>query len=351
MSAAPPHLGGTGGNSRVIVPLGEAIRWLLSPLLLFLSLTLAGCSCELEVVPVTGHDDATSADMQSETAVAVAGPASEPVIVVTSNDMSGTAGTIEYTPTSRKVLPGASLMGWSYSVDRGKNWTHGGKVSPPPGIAALWGDPAIDVSKKNSSVVFLSNLTAPSSKLPATGAIGRMDPFMAGACVARSVDMGRTFSPYQVLDNAGHFYDGASIACATSGEVYAAFNDVTMSTIDVWRASDDFGSFALMPNPFPGMTIGNHPRLRTSPSTGMLYVAAQASDRAIYLTRWLGTTWAPPVRMSDGPAAYREEVQFANGVLLRVGPQFSFDVGVGSPPNEPDAIRLMYTKLANGRRF
>ena len=34
-------------------------------------------------------------------------------MVLTYNDETGTESTIQYTPTTRKVLSGASLMGWS----------------------------------------------------------------------------------------------------------------------------------------------------------------------------------------------------------------------------------------------
>ena len=46
----------------------------------------------------------------------------------------------------RIVFPGASLLGWSYSKDKGQTWTYGGKVKPPSGIAALYsvGEPDLD---------------------------------------------------------------------------------------------------------------------------------------------------------------------------------------------------------------
>ena len=102
---------------------------------------------------------------QSETAAATS-YAGRNAMVLTYNDETGTESTIQYTPTTRKVLPGASLMGWSYSLDFGKTWKYGGKVSPPKGWAALWGDPAMTTSQAAYRYVFISNLAIPDSKMP-----------------------------------------------------------------------------------------------------------------------------------------------------------------------------------------
>ena len=90
-----------------------------------------------------------------------------------------------------------------------------------------------------------------------------------------------------MLSNQSHFYDGG-MAAAKKGEIFAAFVDQDTNQIDVWRAPDESGQFAAMPNPFPNMKMYSHPRLRISPYDDALYVAAQGSDFAVYMTRWTG---------------------------------------------------------------
>src|SRR5262249_30190969 len=189
----------------------------------------------------------------------------------------------------------------------------------------------------------MSNLAIPSSKMPHDGISGPVNAFLGGACIARSTDGGKHFQVYQMLTNQSHFYDGGSMAASKNGEIFAAFVDVDTDQIDVWRAPADNGQFALMPNPFPGMQMYSHPRIRISPYDDTLYVAAQGSDWAVYMTRWTGQ-WSPPVRVSNGPAELYPNTRFTTGTLLRTGPQFSFDIGAASTEDSRDAIRVMYTQ-------
>src|ERR1700704_2527607 len=142
---------------------------------------------------------------QSETAAATS-YAGRNAMVVTYNDETGTESTIRYTPSGRKVLHGASLMGWSYSLDSGQTWKYGGKVNPPKGWAALWGDPAMTTSQAAYRYVFISNWAIPDSKMPAGGINGSVivtgnDSYIGGACFARSTDGGVTFQNYQCVTN------------------------------------------------------------------------------------------------------------------------------------------------------
>jgi hypothetical protein len=134
------------------------------------------------------------------------------------------------------------------------------------------------------------------------------------------------------------------MAAAKSGEIYAAFVDVDTNRIDVWKAPSDSAQFQLMPTPFPQMSMYSHPRIRTSPFDSSLYVAAQAANRVVYMTRWDGRGWLKPIQVSDGPAELYPEIKFTSGTKVRTGPQFSFDVGAASTDNGNDAIRVMYTK-------
>lgn len=307
--------------------------------ILFSLTWLAGCAPG--PTPVTGQSSAevTYPDNQSETATNVSNTGGKQIITITYNDKTDSVSTIVYTTTDRIIKTGASLMGWSNSTDGGKNWNYGGKVSPPDGWAALWGDPAIATWFNDQRYVFLSNLAIPASKMPAEGASGNIAPYLGGACLARSVDGGFTFSNYKCVDNNHHFYDGASLAISQSGEVYAAYIDWDMSKIDVWRSPSINGTFTLLPDPFPGITMSAHARLRTWYDTP--YVAAQAANGWVWINRYSGGSWGKAVNISQMAAELYPSVKLSKGDL-RTGPQYSYDIGAASDWGD-DPIRMLYT--------
>ena len=305
---------------------------------------LSGCS---EHSSVTGSDPESTDEKfdQSETALTTGYSGGQDIVVAAYNDGTDGAPTILYTQSTRTVLTGASTMGWSYSVDKGQNWKYGGRVLPPKDWAVLWGDPALTTSHTHYGFVFMSNLAIPSSKMPAAGISGPVNNYLGGACIARSKDGGKHFDVYGMLTNESHFYDGGSMAAANTGEIYASFVDVDTNQIDVWRAENDGAPFKLMtPTPFGDKKIYSHPRIRTSPYDGTLYVAAQAANWAVYMTRWTRQAWTKPILVSDGSAELYPNTKFTTGTVLRNGPQFSFDIGAASTETGHDAIRVMYTK-------
>src|SRR4051794_27817704 len=100
------------------------IRHCAEILLLLLS---TGCACSTGIaVTGGGKEDPTLAGTQSETG-ATSSYLQNTILVVAYNDDTDD-GKIQYTSTDRIVFPGASLLGWSYSNDKGKTWTYGGKV-------------------------------------------------------------------------------------------------------------------------------------------------------------------------------------------------------------------------------
>jgi len=156
------------------------------------------------------------------------------------------------------VLRGASLGGWSYSEDHGATWTYGGKLVPPRGWAAVWGDPAIVTSRTHYGTVFISNLAFPDEKFPSGGVNGPVNAAVGGACIFRSVDGGLSFQPFQcVTDKSpvpgvpgsgdGHFFDGGSMAAAPNGDIYVAYIDVDTSQVIIYRSVGGQGDFAPMP--------------------------------------------------------------------------------------------------------
>lgn len=353
-------------------PHGSSRMTLFARTLIALTATAAlsgGCA---SVATVTGQTDATSDAMQSETS-ATASYSGEYRLVVSFNDETGNDGKVIYTQNTRKILNGASLMGWSYSSDKGRHWTYGGKMAPPAGWSALWGDPAMTTSGAGSNVVFMSNLAIPDSKFPSGGidgyvTYGSKGSYIGGACIARSTNGGVSFQNYQCIANKeadagdpdavkGHFYDGGSMASTPSGEVFAAYVDITKSRIDVWRAPKHDGVFERIADPFPGLVAATHPRLRAT-QEGWLYAATTIVDGSGYLVfvnRYRNGQWGKAVQASEYAVSYPlvtlgTSVQ-GNPLTIRTGPQFSFDIGAVSEGGN-DAVRFLYTRRSgSGRLF
>jgi hypothetical protein len=215
----------------------------------------------------------------------------------------------------------------------------------------------------------------PDSKYPPGGVDGYFSQFkllgypIGGACIAKSTDGGKSFVHWQCVQNTlpqppdqyatnGHFYDGAAMASTPDGAVFAAYDDTETGKIDVWKAPSEAGSLTQMANPFPNLTATSHPRMRVSPD-GILYLAAEMlSDQggqALFMTRFVGGAWTPPVQVAQGGEGGGTEVDFGSMVMgkpltLRTAGQFGFDVGTASPQGN-DAVRIMETHKSGGRLF
>jgi hypothetical protein len=312
---------------------------------------LLAAGCVSGGVRVTGDPTQgnTQTFEQSETAVNVSNFSGQQVITATYNDGTDSGATIQYTSGTRKVLQGASLLGWSYSTDGGTSWHYGGKVAPPKGWAAIWGDPAITRSHLDQRYVFISNLAMPSSLFPPGGVDGPVNDYIGGACIYRSTNGGVSFAFLQCVDNDHHFYDGGSMAAGTDGSIYAGYVDVDTDRIDVWRSPGVNGPFTRMSSPFGSTPMVTHPRLRFDAISGSLYVAAQQWDGTVLVTRFHNGAWATP-QAASYPAAIYPIFQLSDR-KLRTGPQFSFDVGAESVHGN-DALRFVYTRWdPDGHRY
>jgi len=308
-----------------------------------------GCPDNLAV---TGHDDKdpTWHGTQSETASTSSLARGTDIFVVAYNDDTDD-GKITYSANDRVVFPGASMLGWSYSTDRGKTWTYGGKVKPPSGIAALWGDPAIVNSRSVYSRVYISSLAIDASKISAAGHHGWLDDgSITGACVARSDDGGVHFAIQSCFSADQDFYDGGALAAGFGADqrIFAAYVDVPKHRIDVWASADGVAPFAKLGDPFPGMAMVSHPRMAYDQANGDLVVAAIADSALIYMNRLVGNAWQKPTLASN--VTTRIDVPVGTQTI-RTAYGFSFDVGAPSQTELPDgttrvnddAIRLLYT--------
>jgi hypothetical protein len=324
-------------------------------------LAASGCSSG---VAVTGATDATSIGTQTETAATTSFFGGVHRIVVSYNDESSTQATILYGPSTRQILRGASLGGWSYSEDHGATWKYGGKLKPPPGWAGLWGDPAITTSRSSYGTVFVSNLAFPDAKFPSGGVNGWVDGSIAGgACLFRSPNGGVDFKFFQCLTDTtpvpgspfssrGHFYDGGSLAAGPGGEIYAAYVDLDTSQIVVYRSPDGAAPFVPIPPPVPDYYVGTHPRIQVGPD-GVLFAMTAAKQRSgpnpqymLVVNRFLNGAWASPTLIT--PAEVTPEVDLGSSLLgfkltVRTGPQFSFDIGTRSDVWD-DSVRFLVTQ-------
>ena len=299
--------------------------------------------------------DATQSRTQSETAIAAGYGNFYGFITVAYNDLTGTEGTISFPPGSRHVTSGASLMGWSYSTDRARTWRYGGKVLPSAEWPVLWGDPAITSSVFDPAFVFLSNLAAPQRKFPPGGISGPLfnqdgSSVIGGACIARSNDGGVRFALYQCVSTENFdFYDGGHMDSSIRGEIFAGYINMPLNRIDIWRSPGTGGQFALLPNPFPGLFMAAHPRLRVELVTGNLYVLAPDVSGTLFINRFIDGAWQQPRVAGVGSAIYPQVA--LSDRTLRTGPQYSFDVGAPFIEDPRDAVRVLYTVRdpSNGR--
>lgn len=317
-------------------------------------LLLLQASCDPGFL-ITGQNsqEPTWTRSQSETAIAAGYGSYAGYLTVTYNDDTGNEATVLYPTGSRKVLAGASLMGWSYSRNYGRSWTYGGKVVPPREFPVLWGDPAITTFVFDPRFVFMSNLAAAASKFPAGGITGPLQnpdgsSPIGGACIARSADGGVTFGLHQCVGTPElDFYDGASMASSIHAETFAAFQNFTRSRIDVWRSAGADAPFAPLPNPFPGRFMTTHPRLRVELVTGNLYVMARDTSGTLLINRFVNGAWQQPRVAGMGAQRYPDVV--LSDRRVRTGPQFSFDVGAPFIDDGRDAVRVLYTVIRDGR--
>jgi hypothetical protein len=339
--------------------------------------------CEQPSVQVTGQPGSSTLPAprtQSETIINVSylsearGVPEDQVISVSYNDdfdtaSSGTQATIIQTSQGRTVYSGASTLGWSYSTDGAQSWTYGGQVLPDSehGVpaAVLWGDPSITHSRVDQHFVFIGNLMIPVSKYPADGISGFVTAYIGGGCVAKSSDGGRSFALYQCMqststDARGDIYDGGTMEAGNHGEIYVAWINLSAGTIDVWSASSETATFAMLPTPFPGQTAAAHPLLRYDPDSGSLYALApitlnaDTDSAALFINRWDGSHWGTAKQASDPDLRSEPSIAFTGGAVRR-GQPYSFDVGPGEGligSTGPSSVRLLYTAQdSTGRYF
>ena len=361
------------------------------------------CGCGDPPVEVTG--DPTQGDTryyEQAEAVASLGKSDEltEVVTVAFNDRTQDPDDPKITypdggPSGihRNLYHGASLMGWSYSVDNGAHFTYSEhRVSPPNGWAVIWGDPSLAASPSGFNVYF-ANLAGSDVVFNSDGPIVDASPTLDGFCVAKSINGGIDFQDVKcfkkgVCSNTGNpctgdfpqcfvpapiggtpsfgtcngaFYDGTSLATWGSDVFFAAKNCgpgmgcVGDNPFDVWRATGNTLDFSPLPDlhPFDNLATWNHPRLKVHGNR--LYVVGTTEHGGVFwptaasldLTQGEAATWSPPLRI--GANLYFGDVNIGDKVL-RLANQFSYDVGQ-SENGEQTQLRVAYTRATGGGRL
>ncbi len=420
-AAAPKRRLTVEAEARSLLTRGEVLmaRQIAVGLVLVL---IAGCSehsggsSTEGVVNVTGTSiPPTGNYQQAETNTSVQTPSCTPppcnppppIVTTTYNDQTNEASYLQFPLGTRLIFAGASQLGYSVSTNGGTSFAYqpGPKARPPNfgqvgGWDVLWGDPSITNSRAfGQTYVFIANLAVSHASFPFIGGTDKKTGFpgdgkihgniewnlrddgfpcgavecsyLDGACIARSTDMGVHFNPVAPSDcftNSGHFYDGSSMTSTNSGVIFAAFNDVTASTEDVWSAPTPTATFArITPGPFAGMSMLTHPLLRYDYLTDRVYIMAmgcppgdpgcpgtsqdqnQRTGR-LFIDYWNGSSWHGPVTLPTSNAVFAPWVK--RGIVqglpanLRTGQPFSFDIGTASV-NQNDDVRIVYTDLRN----
>jgi len=261
---------------------------------------------------------------------------------------------VSYTMNDRVATGGASMTGWAYSNGAGIDdpFQPAQHLTPPVGWPILWGDPGL-AQASGTGYAYLTTLAVPQSKMPSGGQIhGSLEPYLGGACVARSHDGGVSFSvsTTDCLHTYTYdFYDGSDVAAtAGGGPVFAAFRNVDRGSIDVWGAVTSTGAFAQLPNPFPGKSMASHPRLFVAGNT--LFIIAADLSNNIWLQSYSGGAWGsasanwPKLVASD----YYPNDLSVGGMPIRRngGPQFDLAwLGFYSTPGD---LIVVYTASGAG---
>jgi hypothetical protein len=362
----------------------------------------------ITIVSGQANDPTTLNAAQSETACAVSVFPSDKrqIEVIAANDDTTSSGFF-YNDTNRAATVGASQMGWYFRERTTANpsppWQHG-RIVPGSGNAAdidvLWGDPGVAAAPDAPNLMLMGSLVVPHAKFGPnkcpdgtpciSGAVGSSDGCspLGGACVARSLDGGKTFTMQHCFRDVtpgsckkgdsndstlGHFYDGFDVAIGsgTTPPAAVAVRDVDTSKEALWMMTNGVTdpTFTFVDtNTGPMGALGDdrqeisiHVRLRydsgnqlwrMSPDSESIMVGTNQVAVSILKVNILGRNAPAKAIASDykigtlGAARVNGVPTGANDpdgklqATVRFGPQFDFDVGVNE--NGGNEMRFAY---------
>jgi hypothetical protein len=293
---------------------------------------------------------------QAETAVAVGRAFLFTTAATGFNDYSIDSNFI-YTPSvanplMREVRHGVSIMGYAYSGDAGGTWTYKGKLAPPTGWSALWGDPSMATDQAQKNVMYYVQMSVTNESWDAmtgganTTTLSPGHDMVDGFCIARSTDGGQTFPEIRCrqVRPAPHSVDRTAVTVGGDGRVYVALtlrsdpNTVVGST--VLRSTTDWGTFEELPQ--PARLSLTEPWLVTDPDGFVWYGARRGTGLAgetLSIQRWNGMAWDSSFDLATACSftLARRDVRLAPFLEFRNAHSYSFDIGrdTGSPDIAP----------------
>lgn len=271
-------------------------------------------------------------------------------------------------PQNRQVRRGVSIMGWSYSLDVGKTWTYQGKIHPPTGWSAIWGDPSIAVDPNNRNIVYYAQMGATTTSWDAvTGGANITDlspgrDMVDGFCIARSTNGGIDFSEVvcKKVGNGPATVDRTAVTVDGLGRVYVALNRVAggvQTGTAVFRSEmANWKQFAPLPD--PSISSLSEPHLTTDTDGDVWFGSRDnrgeiGGDVSIMRFRQNAVSWdhfihaASTCFLSLGD---RDPPYAGQSRKLRNGHTYSFavgleeqrpDIGAGLPPRRK-VIRVAF---------
>lgn len=317
-------------------------RWFMVALSVF---ACQPTSSSVSTGPHEGEDNINGE--QAEVAVAAGATFILPTLVAGFNDFSVDSH-FSYSPSlanpqTRTVTRPVSVMGWSHSLDVGGSWQYDGKLQPPPGWSAIWGDPAIAVDAASPNVVYYAQLGV--SDTAWNIAFGNVNttsgsPGMAadGFCVARSTDGGVSFSTPSCVSWAlgtrrtrqPNRSDRTAIAVDGNGDVWVAQNlVVNNAAVDsvVFRSQGPWNNFVQMPH--PQESVESEPWLVTDPHGEIWFSAVAGFD--VHVQHWNpnASTWDQSFLVGQfcGLTLAVRDVALPSGTTLRNAHSYSLWVG------------------------
>lgn len=242
-------------------------------------------------------------------------------------------------PQNRQVTRPVSLMGWSLSADTGGSWEYKGKIMPPKGWSAIWGDPSVATDPASSSVIYYAQIAVSDAAWQAAYGTTNTTSGSPGAdaadgfCIARSTDGGASFPDVsckswarrpQQADRTALIVDGR-------GRVWVAQN-ITQNNaaIDsvVFHSNATWNDFTMAPHP---PRAGDSEPWLVRDSRGDIWFSAREGT-GVGLQHWNGAAWDEAFDVAGQcrltlPA---RDPLLGTGQALRLAHSYSLEIG----PNE-----------------
>lgn len=348
------------------------------------------CGCPVgapEPVTTGAQDHGVGVDPfsgeQAEVALARGSYKFGPTLVAVFNDFSLDSDFL-YSPSaadsqSRQVRRGVSVMGRSVSLDVGLTWTYRGKLHPPVGWSAIWGDPSVAADPNSENIVYYVQMAVSDDAWNAAtggGDVTSLSPgrdMVDGFCIARSIDGGVSFLDMECrrVGTGPATVDRTAVTVDGFGRVYVALNTRAsggpVTNTIIFRSGTDWRQLSALPP--PARASISEPWLVTDPD-GDVWFGARDNGGAIggdvSVMRWLksGSYWDHVMSVASNCFVSLGErdplYALGSGRKLRNAHTFSFAAGLeeqrpttgeGPPPRRKVLRVALQLQRTDGRTF